>query len=233
MTEQEWLAGNNPGTMLLLAHGRATDRKLRLFACACCRAAWNQFVPPVAVGVVAATEAFSDGEAAAEELAQVHRVAGAAAEAAGTAPPDRPGYVAHILRAAAHASSPNAWEAAERASVAGAGAAADTPPTVIGRPSDRTGRADYDAELATQADLLRDIFGNPFRELKSDPVWFTSDVLALARGMYAGRDFSAMPILADALQDAGCDNEELLAHCREAREHVRGCWVVDLLLGKR
>ncbi|HUR54688.1 MAG TPA: hypothetical protein VMZ71_11190 [Gemmataceae bacterium] len=82
--------------------------------------------------------------------------------------------------------------------------------------------------------LLHDIFGPlPFRDVSIDPAWRTSAVTALARGIYAEKAFDRMPILADALQDAGCDNEELLAHCREPdREHVRGCWVVDLILGK-
>jgi hypothetical protein len=66
-----------------------------------------------------------------------------------------------------------------------------------------------------------------------DPAWRTSTAVALARGMYESRDFSAMPILADALQDAGCDDDDILNHCRDANGiHVRGCWVVDLVLGK-
>ncbi len=80
--------------------------------------------------------------------------------------------------------------------------------------------------------VIRDIFGNPFRPVTVDPAWLTSDVLALARGIYAERAFDRMPILADALQDAGCDNEDVLTHCRDASApHVRGCWVVDLVLG--
>src|SRR5262249_49402987 len=65
-----------------------------------------------------------------------------------------------------------------------------------------------------------------------DPAWRTSTVVALASQMYDSRDFSAMPILADALQDAGCDNPDMLNHCRSDGVHVRGCWVVDLALGK-
>jgi hypothetical protein len=91
--------------------------------------------------------------------------------------------------------------------------------------------------------LLREVFGNPFafrRKRKTDPRrgwmfdarWRTDTVLTLARQMYDTREFGAMPILADALQDTGCDNEDLLNHCREPSEHVRGCWVVDLVLGK-
>jgi hypothetical protein len=83
------------------------------------------------------------------------------------------------------------------------------------------------------ADLLREIFGNPFRPVTPDPSWRTDTAVSLARGMYDSRDFSPMPILADALQDAGCDRDDVLAHCRDPHlPHVRGCWVVDLVLGK-
>jgi hypothetical protein len=81
--------------------------------------------------------------------------------------------------------------------------------------------------------LLRELFGNPYRPAAVAPEWRTDTALALSRAMYDSRDFGAMPILADALQDAGCDNEDVLSHCRDAgAAHVRGCWVVDLVLGK-
>jgi hypothetical protein len=87
---------------------------------------------------------------------------------------------------------------------------------------------------AEQVALLREIFGNPFRPVAVDPAWLTSDVLALARGIYEEKAFDRMPILADALQDAGCANEDVLTHCRDVTQlHVRGCWVVDLVLGKQ
>jgi hypothetical protein len=91
-------------------------------------------------------------------------------------------------------------------------------------------------ELVKQADLLRDIFGNPFRPVSIDPAWLTwnnATVVKLAEVIYAERRFADLPILADALEEAGCDNADILSHCREASEHVRGCWVVDLLLGKK
>ncbi|MBX9582650.1 MAG: hypothetical protein K2X87_20270 [Gemmataceae bacterium] len=82
-------------------------------------------------------------------------------------------------------------------------------------------------------DLLRCVLGNPFRPAVFDPEWRTSTVVALARGMSDGRDFAAIPILADALQDAGCEHPDLLAHCHDPEQaHVRGCWVVGLVLGK-
>jgi hypothetical protein len=88
------------------------------------------------------------------------------------------------------------------------------------------------AEAAQQSPILRDIVGNSFHPVTLNPSWLTSTVIALAQQMYETRDFSAMPILADALQDAGCDNEEMLQHCRGSGPHVRGCFVADLLLGK-
>lgn len=80
--------------------------------------------------------------------------------------------------------------------------------------------------------VLRDIFGNPFRTPEFAPEWRTSTAVMLARQMYESREFDAMPILADALQDAGCDSDDVLAHCRGPGPHVRGCWVCDLVLGK-
>jgi hypothetical protein len=85
-----------------------------------------------------------------------------------------------------------------------------------------------------QVALVHEVFGNPFRPVALDPAWLTSDVRLLARGIYDEKAFERMPILADALQDAGCDSEEVLGHCRDAKQvHVRGCWVVDLVLGKQ
>src|SRR5262249_35647373 len=80
--------------------------------------------------------------------------------------------------------------------------------------------------------LLRDVFGNPFRPVAFAPAWRTSAAIGLAESMYEARDCAAMPILADALEEAGCEQPDILAHCRGPGPHVRGCWVVDLVLGK-
>ncbi|MBX3397363.1 MAG: hypothetical protein KF873_01365 [Gemmataceae bacterium] len=81
--------------------------------------------------------------------------------------------------------------------------------------------------------MLHCLFGNPFRPVAFDPNWRTSTAIGLAQTMYDARDFGAMPILADALQDAGGEDAAILDHCRDAAGvHVRGCWVVDLVLGK-
>jgi hypothetical protein len=79
---------------------------------------------------------------------------------------------------------------------------------------------------------LRDIFGNPFRPASIDPAWQTSTVVSLAQAIYDDRAFDRMPALADALEDGGCDNQGILGHCRSGSQHVRGCWVVDLVLAK-
>ncbi|MFO0797916.1 MAG: hypothetical protein U0804_10580 [Gemmataceae bacterium] len=86
-------------------------------------------------------------------------------------------------------------------------------------------------EFAAQAELLRCIFGNPFRPVAFDPSWRTEAVVGLARGIDEANDFAALPVLADALEDAGCADADLLAHCRRPGPHARGCHVVDHVLG--
>ena len=89
------------------------------------------------------------------------------------------------------------------------------------------------AERGKLAGHVRDVFGNPFRPFTIAPAVRTTDVKLLARGIHLETAFDRMPILADALQDAGCDNDEVLNHCRDATQvHVRGCWVIDLVLSK-
>ena len=85
---------------------------------------------------------------------------------------------------------------------------------------------------ACYADAYRDLFANPFLRLTWNSDWFTRTVRDLAAHIYADHDFGAMPILADALQDAGCDDEQVLTHCRADKPHARGCWVLDAILGK-
>ena len=86
-------------------------------------------------------------------------------------------------------------------------------------------------EYRFQANLFRDIIGNPFYSVKRPVGWLTTDVLTVAAAIYEARAFERMPILGDALEDAGCDKAEILDHCRQPGDHVRGCWVLDFLLG--
>jgi len=89
-----------------------------------------------------------------------------------------------------------------------------------------------DDDQTAQLEFLRDIIGNPFRPVTFSPSWRTEHTVGIAAKMYDEREFAAMPILADALQEAECEDADILAHCREPGVHVRGCWVVDLVLGK-
>jgi hypothetical protein len=88
------------------------------------------------------------------------------------------------------------------------------------------------AESKAQSELAHDIFGNPFRRVAFVPAWCTSTALAIAQGIYDDRAFDRLPILADALQDAGCENDDILNHFRGDGPHVKGCWALDLVLGK-
>jgi len=99
-------------------------------------------------------------------------------------------------------------------------------------PTDPAWQTSYYAAQQQQSALARDIFGNPFRPVTFAKSWRTERTVGLALRMYEERAFAAMPILADALEEAGCDNADILTHCREPGVHVRGCWVVDLVLGK-
>ena len=93
--------------------------------------------------------------------------------------------------------------------------------------------SEVDTQRCVYASLIRDIYGNPFRSIDFDPEWLTETSVGLAQTMYDARNFHAMPILADALQDAGCEDAAILDHCRDENNlHVRGCWVVDLVLNK-
>jgi hypothetical protein len=86
-------------------------------------------------------------------------------------------------------------------------------------------------ERKYQSFILRDIFANPFRLVTTDPSWVTPDVVQLAQAIYDERGFDTIAELADALQEAGCTNHDILRHGRQEGGHVRGCWLIDLILG--
>jgi hypothetical protein len=205
MTEAEWLACEDPRPMYLFVRDMGSDRKVRLFAVACCYRNWDLTTEEGNQDAALIAERFADGLANDEEIGLARRVA-------------RIGSVDEIT-----------WETswAVRLALMERG---DIGANVAHR---RTLRNRRRSEENAHIGLLRDIFGNPFRSVTINPSWLTSTVLALAQQMYESRDFSAVPILADALQDAGCDNENVLNHCRGESVHVRGCWVVDLLTGRK
>jgi hypothetical protein len=219
MTESEWLSCTDPDEIVRFLQAKASDRKLRLFACACVRVVWNYVVEERARLAVEVSERYADGRASDDELeeafAYANRVVG----------PGRPGGLA-------------SWDAHDAARLAAhplRRGLADSTACAAARAGAAGGEEywkNYSIEQTNQCILLRDIFSNPFRPIVLNPTWRTANVLALAQAIYADRAFERMPILGDALEDAGCDNVEILNHCRQPGEHVRGCWVVDLILGK-
>jgi hypothetical protein len=217
VTEAEWLACADPQAMLeFLLVGTARDRKLRLFAVACCRRKWKFFSDDRCRQAVDIAESFADDENMIGDLdwaAQGTRLA-----LNEWRPKQGSRGILVRVSTGAHSLAQTRLHVIHIAS------------ELLGLPVDSARAKALEAEQ--QARLLRDIFGNPFRPVAFDPAWRTSDVLALARGIYDEKAFDRMPILADALQDAGCDATELLDHCRGTSPHVRGCWVVDLVLEK-
>ncbi len=221
MTEAEWLASDEPDLMLEFVCGEGYDRKRRLFAVACCDR----------IAHLVATEPSRHSVEVARRMADGLNLPGErrAAVIAAMADEDTTPAAACVCAVSAH-------EAAVRTSAHAAIAVVREHFPELYESGERipewhaiTGR-----ESLAQSFILRDIFGNPFRPVSFSPSWRTDTALALARTMYEAREFSAMPILADALQDAGCDNTDVLDHCRDTSlTHVRGCWVVDLVLGKQ
>jgi hypothetical protein len=230
MTEAEWDACADPTPMLEVLRGRASDRKLRLFAAACCRAAWQVFTDERSRAAVEACERFADGLASADALRAAWEGADKAEDDAIAGGRQRVGVnVAIAVKAALRATVGTAE--ALLIGRAAAVAAAWAVPT-----DDRAAQlAELNAGLARSGRLLRDLFGNPFRPAALDPAWLAWNggaVRKMAESIYEERRFADLPVLADALEDAGCADAAVLAHCRGPGEHVRGCWVVDLLLGK-
>lgn len=208
MTETEWLACVVPERMMKRFYPRPSSRKYRLFACACCRHCWkvSSVTPsPLAVRAVEVAELVVEGQATEAELWDCHNCLLNVISGRRKDDHDNAAFSMTGVRMVMDAK--NVSRMCRR---------------VVPTPD----------QAPTQVGFNRDIFGNPFRPVVFDPSWKTDTALSLAKQMYDSRDFDIMPILADALQDAGCEQEDILSHCRSAGPHVRGCWVVDLVLGK-
>jgi hypothetical protein len=204
MTEAEWRACTDPDEMLKRLGRRVSNRKLRLFTCACYRHVPPLFDDERIRTAVEGSERYADGLADKQELAHALNRAFSAMWTSGV----RMAYP-----------TPRCAEAARQFTA-------------------RTAR-DGAAERRYQAVLLRDIFGNAFRSSPIVPGSWAPQVLALAQAAYVQRDLPAgtfdeavLAVLADALEEAGCTDETVLSHLRSDGPHVRGCWVVDLPLGK-
>jgi hypothetical protein len=218
MTEVEWLACIEPRTMLYYLGERLDQRRALLFVCACERRMWD--APDCERDKVIAAERYADGQAPAEELVAARQALG----------------IESTTLESITEMDPLTYSIFESEDLADFAAHLVISEHEIHTVEDEeTRQSAFDTERAVQSHLLRDIFGNPFRPVAVDPVWLTwrdGTVRRLAQMIYAERRFGDLPILADALEEAGCTDAAILGHCRGGGEHVRGCWVADLLLGK-
>jgi hypothetical protein len=249
MTESEWLACEDPAPMLeaLQSSGKVSPRKVRLFAVACCRRISHLLVHDISKRAVALAEQFADRLATDEELlecnTQAEEVWACLTDTFWSRPmnPNNE-YDAAVLSKGIHLGAISGAAGAVTAAVGGlegeasvlttaryASEAAGWVNVTFGEEYENS--RDVAAEQAARAVLLRDIFPFPAAPA-ADPAWLGGAVQCLAQVIYDERAFDQLPILGDALEDAGCHDERILGHCRQAEGHVRGCWLVDLLLGK-
>ena len=244
MTEQEWLTCADRTVMLGYLEGRVSERQLRLFAAACCRQVWDLLPDRRSREAVEVAERIADrrswgvvevAERYPDRLADERLRAGILGQALAAANRTTGRAAWAPYWAAKRNIGESLWNACEAALD---GATRQAVFRARGEGADLASAWD-DARTAgarEQAEILRDILGNPFRPGTVKEAWLRWQgglVGALARRIYDERDFAALAILADALEDAGCDDEAVLSHCRSGGDHVRGCWAVDLLLGMR
>ena len=221
MDAAEWDTSHDPDAMLVAAGKRLSDRSLLLFACASARRVW-EVLPAFATALVPRVEAAADlptAERVAALQAAVEGIGGmTAAVARRQLRPDRP-----LPAVQAAAMLLRRLESTGNTGL----------PTLLGRAISMLWESTRFVSRPSpeQAALLRCVAGNPFAETPFDPAWRTSDVRALAALAAAGA-FDTLPILADALQDAGCSDDVMLNHLRTDAGHTRGCWVLDGVLGR-
>jgi hypothetical protein len=246
MTEAEWLKCDDPLKMLmwLRTQGRVPRfksgrRKLRLFASACCRRLWDHLPNDACRRAVEINERHADGLAAKADLVAAWEATENQVRELETnlplAPPREqkrlltPLFLNRMVNWALHE---RAWLAAVPTSNTAVDSAALLAAGHPGIGSSTFAKA-LPVERRAQSDLLRDIFGNPFGPSTVQAAWLTWNdrtIPRIARAIYDDRAFDRLVILADALEDAGCSDTAILAHRREPGEHVRGCWLLDLLL---
>ena len=270
MTEQEWFETYSFFQMLQGIHDRLSERKLRLYACGCCRRVWHHFDDVAFQRAVELSEKFADGQTTLEELEavaigsedkcdQIPRPPGAIAHAthrekASFFPTQcacmaalccayhplmkTPVASGHVMdeywRVVATSVAGDVylaagWEATRRYYAQQPVGMSDAQER---REEDAARERAEDHESQQLRSLLRCVAGNPFKPTVLSPHWLTPAVTQLAASIYELRAFDRMPLLGDALEEAGCSDEAVLKHCRSGGEHVRGCHVVDLILGK-
>jgi hypothetical protein len=223
MTEAQFTSSSSPEEMLHHLTEQASPRKLRLYAIGCCYRIWELLHDERCRHAVSRARDFADGRITAVELESAGRTVVGLAKVLGD-PSAVWARSTHSVGGAAWATTrASAWVAAWDAAWDARTVARDCLPGT-----------DWEQERTWQATLLHDLFGNPFRPPHIDPAWRTSNdavVDQLARVIYNEDRFGDLPILADALEEAGCTCSVILEHCRGRRNHYRGCWVVDAILG--
>jgi hypothetical protein len=223
VTESDWDRCADPAKMLAFLRGKASDRKLRLFACACCRRIWELFPDEANRVLVVAVEHRPDGTR------------------------DDPDLWEMIVASSAREDECRGIDAFWVAKYLGRGFykydALGSARVVADMVASRVRPKEHrEAEWAAQAALFRDIFGNPFRPVVVDSGWLAwhgAAAVTLARAVYEERELPSghlgagrLAVLADMLEEAGCSDQQLLNHLRGSGPHVRGCFAVDALLGR-
>lgn len=251
MTDQEWWTCDDPQALCAHVRDAATpvrtrwsgyrparrftvsDRQWRLIDLACARRAVPHLPIPQLAGIVAALEDFVDGDVDLRTV--VEQVGGLAAAVRPRL--FHPAWLIHGLsNSMALRQLLQVWRGGSNlfsmaAEVCASAVVAGLPPDERERGRER----ELAAERARQADLVRDVLGHLFVADRLDPVWRELNggiVRRLAETMYHSRDYADLPVLGDALEDAGCTSAAILEHCRGGGVHARGCWVLDLVLGK-
>lgn len=231
MNEMEWLAGDDPFSMLNYLGTNVSDRKLRLFACACARRCWSLFRYPGQRNAIELAERFAEGKATEEEREQMWQQG------------EMWAWNAPMFEQAAYqAATGTLVEAASLAALqvcelvrrqATIEAAYEATP---GQDESRISAAASARESLALGRLVQEVFGNPFRPVTIEPAWLKGSdgaVAAMARWIEEEWRVEELPYLADALTDAGCTAQSLLRHLRgDDGGHVRGCWALDTLLGR-
>ena len=240
MTETEWISCTDPEAMWVhLYYSKSNSRKLSLFACACLRRIWHLLTDERCRRAVEVVEQEADGqEITWEELRPIHQAALVGWDAQAEAADDQ-NYGTPLSRA-----MPDAGLAAYHlidGDLQCVDNASDAVASLVAPQQDPCWQRAKAEEKREQVRLLRCIFHNPFCPVNLSSAvqgWNDGLVVRLARSAYEERhlpggtlDNGRLMILADALEEAGCTDAEILSHLRGPGPHVRGCWVVDTLLG--
>ncbi len=242
LTEEEWLSCPEPSLLLyhLRQHRHITKvaggkRRLRLYCVACCRSVWDS-LDERSRQVIEVSERFADGQARKAELAaaseETEQTRREAIRTCSREPLEECRLRESSSAAAARWAVGMSVQAVDilRVCMATQQLRATLVPEGVASSQAAAARQ---REESVQADLVRCIFGNPFRPVAADPAWLAWNggiVPRMARAIYEERAFDRLPVLADALEEAGCAERAFLENCRSGGPHARACWVLDSLL---